>query len=65
MHKDIKEILYTEEEIKAKCDELAQEIDRDYAGQEILLVGLLKGSVPFMAELAKHLKVMLNSTLCL
>ena len=56
MHKDIKEILYTEEEIKAKCDELAQEIDRDYAGQEILLVGLLKGSVPFMAELAKHLK---------
>ena len=70
MHKDIKEILYTEEEIKAKCDELAKQIDqdyagrqrqmcirdRDYAGQEILLVGLLKGSVPFMAELAKHLK---------
>ena len=55
MHKDIKEILYTEEEIKAKCDELAKQIDQDYAGQEILLVGLLKGSVPFMAELAKHL----------
>ena len=52
MHKDIKEILYTEEEIKAKCDELAKQIDQDYAGQEILLVGLLKGSVPFMAELA-------------
>lgn len=64
MHKDIKEILYTEEEIKAKCDELAKQIDQDYAGQEILLVGLLKGSVPFMAELAKHLKVMLSSTLC-
>ena len=42
MHKDIKEILYTEEEIKAKCDELAKQIDQDYAGQEILLVGLLK-----------------------
>lgn len=27
MHKDIKEILYTEEEIKAKCDELAKQID--------------------------------------
>ena len=51
-----KEILYTEEEIKTKCDELAKQIDQDYAGQEILLVGLLKGSVPFMAELAKHLK---------
>ena len=35
MHKDIKEILYTEEEIKAKCDELAKQIDQDYAGQEI------------------------------
>ena len=55
MHKDIKEILYTEEEIKAKCDELAKQIDQDYAGQEILLVGLLKGSVPFMAELIKHI----------
>ena len=43
MHKDIKEILYTEEEIKAKCDELAKQIDQDYAGQEILLVGLLNG----------------------
>ena len=31
MHKDIKEILYTEEEIKAKCDELAKQIDQDYA----------------------------------
>ena len=28
MHKDIKEILYTEEEIKAKCDELAKQIDQ-------------------------------------
>lgn len=55
MHKDIKEILYTEEQIKAKCAELAKQIDEDYKGQEILLVGLLKGSVPFMAELAKHL----------
>ena len=55
MHKDIKEILYTEEEIKAKSDELAKQIDQDYAGQEILLVGLLKGSVPFMAELIKHI----------
>lgn len=55
MHSDIKEILYTEEQIKAKCAELAKQIDEDYQGQEILLVGLLKGSVPFMAELAKHL----------
>ena len=56
MHKDIKEILFTEEQIRNKCDELARQIDQDYAGQEILLVGLLKGSIPFMAELAKHLQ---------
>ena len=53
MHKDIKEILYTEEEIKAKCDELAKQIDQDYAALEILFVGLLKDSDPFMAELVK------------
>lgn len=55
MHKDIKEILITEEQIKVKCKELAGEIDKDYVGQTILLVGLLKGSVPFMAELGKYL----------
>lgn len=55
MHKNIKEILITEEQISAKCKELGKIIDRDYEGKEVLLVGLLKGSVPFMAELSKHL----------
>lgn len=56
MHKDVKEILFSEEQIRDRCIELAQQIDEDYRGQEIILVGLLKGSVPFMAELAKHLQ---------
>lgn len=55
MHKNIKEILITEEQISSKCKELANVIDKDYEGKEILLVGLLKGSVPFMAELSKQL----------
>ena len=55
MHKNIKEILITEEQISAKCEELGKIIDKDYEGKEVLLVGLLKGSVPFMAELSKHL----------
>lgn len=55
MHKNIKEILISEEQIIAKCEELGKIIDKDYEGKEVLLVGLLKGSVPFMAELAKHL----------
>ena len=55
MHKNIKEILISEEQIIDKCKELGKIIDKDYEGKEVLLVGLLKGSVPFMAELAKHL----------
>ena len=55
MHKNIKEILITEEQISAKCEELGKIIDKDYEGKEVLLVGLLKGSVPFMAELSKNL----------
>ena len=55
MHKNIKEILISEEQIIEKCKELGKIIDKDYEGKEVLLVGLLKGSVPFMPELAKHL----------
>ena len=55
MHKNIKVILISEEQIIEKCKELGKIIDKDYEGKEVLLVGLLKGSVPFMAELAKHL----------
>lgn len=55
MHKNIKEVLISEEQIIEKCKELGKIIDKDYEGKEVLLVGLLKGSVPFMAELAKHL----------
>lgn len=55
MHKNIKEILISEEQIIEKCKELGKIIDKDYEGKEVLLVGLLKGSVPFMAKLAKHL----------
>lgn len=55
MHKNIKEILISEEQIIEKCKELGKIFDKDYEGKEVLLVGLLKGSVPFMAELAKHL----------
>lgn len=57
MHKNIKEILISEEQIIEKCKELGKIIDKDYEGKEVLLVGLLKGSVPFMAELAKHLNI--------
>lgn len=53
MHKDVKEILFSLEEIQKKSQELGQQITNDYSGKSPILLGLLKGSVPFMAELVK------------
>ncbi|HFI0057684.1 TPA: hypoxanthine phosphoribosyltransferase [Streptococcus suis] len=52
---DIKKILVSEEEIIAKSKELGQILAQDYADKNPLLVGILKGSIPFMAELMKHI----------
>jgi len=47
------EILYSEEQIKARVEELGAEISRDYAGKELVVVGVLKGSVIFLADLIR------------
>ena len=52
---EIEKVLITEEEIQAKVAQLAAQIDADYAGREILLVGVLKGAVMVMADLARAL----------
>ena len=57
MINDIKEILITEEQIKEKCKELGQMISEDYKGKKPLFVGFLKGCVPFIAELIKHITI--------
>ncbi len=57
MHKDVKEILFSQEEISEKCKELGKKISSDYFGQDVILVGLLKGSVPFLAELSKYIEI--------
>lgn len=54
---EIAEILITEDEIKAKIAELARRIEADYAGKDLLLIGVLKGAVMVMADLARELKV--------
>ncbi|HFI0036794.1 TPA: hypoxanthine phosphoribosyltransferase [Streptococcus suis] len=55
LDKDIKKILVSEEEIIAKCKELGKILANDYADKNPILVGILKGSIPFMAELMKHI----------
>lgn len=59
MHKDVKKILISEEEIKQKSKELGKEITEYYKNHEKppVLVALLKGSVPFLAELIKHIEL--------
>ncbi len=52
---DLTEILVTEEEIIAKLDELAARVATDYAGKDLLLVGVLKGAVMVMADFARAL----------
>ncbi|CAM2873755.1 hypoxanthine phosphoribosyltransferase [Streptococcus agalactiae LMG 14747] len=55
LEQDIKKVLYSEEEIIAKSKELGAQLTKDYGGKNPLLVGVLKGAVPFMAELIKHI----------
>lgn len=57
MHKDLKEILLTEEQIKTKVKELGEKISKDYEGKDLVLIGVLKGSVMFMSDLMKEIKV--------
>src|ERR1700681_5018261 len=49
----LKEVLITSEQLARRTSELAAEIDADYAGRELLLVGVLKGAVMVMADLAR------------
>ena len=55
MGADLERVLVTEDEIQAKLGELAQEIADEYAGKDLLLVGVLKGAVMVMADLAREL----------
>lgn len=55
MGTDLKSVLITEEEINAKLAELAATIDEEYAGKDLLIVGVLKGAVMVMADLARAL----------
>mmetsp|Transcript_9157 Transcript_9157/g.14873 ORF Transcript_9157/g.14873 Transcript_9157/m.14873 type:complete len:233 (+) Transcript_9157:17-715(+) len=52
---NLKKVLYSEEEIDQTVRELAWKISKDYAGKEVVVVGILKGAVCFMADLLKHL----------
>jgi hypoxanthine phosphoribosyltransferase len=57
MGNDLEKVLIPEDELQARIKELAGRIDEDYNGKELLLVGVLKGAVMVMADLARALHV--------
>ncbi|MCY7029096.1 hypoxanthine phosphoribosyltransferase [Streptococcus sanguinis] len=55
LEQDIKKILISHEEIVDAAKKLGQQLTKDYQDKNPIFVGILKGSVPFMAELIKHI----------
>lgn len=60
MHEDIAEILISTEQLDAKVAELGEQITRDYRDKYLLLLGTLKGAVPFIADLARAIQLPLE-----
>jgi hypoxanthine phosphoribosyltransferase len=56
MHKDIMEVLISEEEIQAKVKQMAKELSEEYKERFPLVIGVLKGALPFMADLTKRME---------
>jgi hypoxanthine phosphoribosyltransferase len=54
---DVQSVLITEDEIRRKVAEMAQQISRDYEGKEVILVGVLVGAVVFLADLLRAMEV--------
>jgi hypoxanthine phosphoribosyltransferase len=60
LHEDVAEILLSEAEIAAEVRELGARISADYRGRELTLVSVLKGSLPFMADLMRSIDIPLR-----
>ena len=57
MENDIKEILFSQAQLKEIVDGLGERISKDYEGKELILVSVLKGSVVFMGDLMRAIKI--------
>lgn len=57
MKQEIEKVLFSEEQLKSAVEKIAGEINRDYEGKEPVLIGILKGSVVFMADLMREISV--------
>jgi len=57
---DVAEILLTEEQLQGRIAELGAQVSADYAGRQLTLVSVLKGSLPFMADLMRTIELPLR-----
>jgi len=57
MHDDIAEVLVSEEAIQAKVAELGRRISSDYEGEELVLIGLLRGAIVFLSDLMRAITI--------
>ena len=60
IEKDIEKVLISKEEILAKSAELGKQLTEEYQGKNPLVVGILKGAVPFMADLTREINTYLE-----
>jgi hypoxanthine phosphoribosyltransferase len=60
MHEDIEKLLISEEQLRSRIAELGAKITSDYKGKNLLLLGTLKGAVPFIADLARAIDLPLE-----
>ena len=63
LENDLEQILLTEEEIQRRIAEAGEQIARDYAGRDLILIGVLKGASVFMADLARAIDLPLELSL--
>lgn len=57
MHPDVQKIMLTEEDIKSRVQEMGRQISVDYQGESILVVGILKGAMIFLADLVRNIEI--------
>lgn len=55
MEQDLERVLFSREELERRVAELGAQIDRDFAGREPMIIGILRGSFVFMADLVRHI----------
>ena len=60
MNGEIKEVLITREQIRKRVSELGKQITKDYEGEELILVGVLKGGFIFLADLMREIDLDIN-----